>query len=57
MTDLNFDRTPEREKELHDTITRRVTTLERANYKKKKLTRTEMQKKIKRIIEEEVTKA
>lgn len=56
MTELSFDRTPEKEKELHDMITKRVTTLERSNYKKKKLSGPEMQKKIKKIIEEEVAK-
>jgi len=57
MGNINYDRTEEEEKVLYDTITKRVTSLERINYRKKKLNGPEMQKRIKKIIEEEVAKA
>lgn len=57
MANINYDRTPEEEKALLDMITRRVSSLERSNYKKKQFKGPEMQKRIKKIIEEEVSKA
>ena len=53
MADINYNRTQEEEKAL----TKRITNLERVNYKKKKYNGPEMQKRIKKIIEEEVAKA
>lgn len=57
MADINYNRTQEEEKALYDTLTKRITSLERVNYKKKKYNGPEMQKRIKKIIEEEVAKA
>lgn len=57
MADINYNRTQEEEKALYDTLTKRITNLERVNYKKKKYNGQEMQKRIKKIIEEEVAKA
>ena len=57
MADINYNRTQEEEKALYDTLTKRITNLERVNYKKKKDNGAEMQKRIKKIIEEEVAKA
>lgn len=57
MEDINYNRTQEEEKALYDTLTKRITNLERVNYKKKKYNGPEMQKRIKKIIEEEVAKA
>ena len=57
MADINYNRTQEEEKALYDTLTKRITNLERVNYKKIKYNGPEMQKRIKKIIEEEVAKA
>ena len=57
MADINYNRTQEEEKALYDTLTKRITNLELVNYKKKKYNGPEMQKRIKKIIEEEVAKA
>ena len=36
MADINYNRTQEEEKALYDTLTKRITNLERVNYKKEK---------------------
>ena len=54
MDTINYERTQEEEKKLHNIITERISRLERENYRKKKYSRIEMQNKIKKIIEEEV---
>lgn len=56
MGELSFERTPEKEKELHNRITKRITSAEKQNFKKKRYTGPDMQKRIKKIIEEEVAK-
>lgn len=56
MANINYNRTQE-EKALYDTLTKRITRLERNNYKQKKYNGPEMQKRIRKIIEEEVAKA
>ena len=53
MDTINYERTQEEEK-LHNTITKRISRLERENYRKKEYSRIEMRNKIKKIIEEEV---
>lgn len=53
MATINYERTKEEDK-LHNTITKRISCLERENYRKKAYSRIEMQNKIKKIIEEEV---
>ena len=54
MATINYERTQEEENKLHNTITTRISCLERENYRKKKYSRIEMQNNIKKIIEEEV---
>ena len=44
MADIKYNRTQEEEKALHDTLTKRITRLERNNYKQKKYNGPEMQK-------------
>ena len=57
MADINYNRTQEEEKALYDTLTKRITNLERVIIKRKSINGPEMQKRIKKIIEEEVAKA
>lgn len=57
MANINYNRTQEEEKALYDTLTKRITRLEQNNYKQKKYNGPEKQKRIKKIIEEEVAKA
>ena len=54
MATINYERTQEEEEKLHNTITKRISRLERENYRKKEYSRIEMRNKIKKIIEEEV---
>ena len=54
MATINYERTQEEEEKLHNTITKRISRLERENYRKKKYSHIEMRNKIKKIIEEEV---
>ena len=54
MATIIYERTKEKEEKLHNIITKRISRLERDNYRKKEYSHIEMQKKIKKIIEEEV---